>query len=92
MSFKKRNKTVKKSGHTIAHTADEVGEILGLSKGDIGLMKYKAELSQIATQSIRESGLSVNEIVRLSGVARSKVSAVKNGATILSIMLQGSLQ
>ena len=45
-------------------------------------MKYKAELSDLATQSIRDSGLSVNEIVKLSGVARSKVSAVKNGATV----------
>lgn len=61
---------------------DELGEILGLSKGDIALMKYKAELSEIATRVIDESNLTVNEIVKQSGVARSKVSAVKNGATV----------
>jgi predicted XRE-type DNA-binding protein len=33
-------------------------------------------------RSIRDSGLKLNEIVRRSGVARSKVSAVKNGATV----------
>jgi predicted XRE-type DNA-binding protein len=61
---------------------DELGEVLGLSMGDIALMKYKAELSEIATRAIRVSELSVNEIVKHSGVARSKVSAVKNGATV----------
>ena len=80
MSHKNRSKG--KPSHAVARTPDELGEILGLSKGDIGLMKYKAELSGIATHSIRESGLGVNEIVKLSGVARSKVSAVKNGATV----------
>ncbi len=45
-------------------------------------MKYKAELSEIATRAMRESDLTVNEIVKHSGVARSKVSAVKNGATV----------
>ncbi len=78
----KRSKLAKKQGYFSAHTPDEIGEFLGLSKGDIGLMKYKAELTQIATASIHDSGMSVNEIVKLSGVARSKVSAVKNGATV----------
>ena len=45
-------------------------------------MKYKAELSRIAVRSIRESGLTVNDIVKRSGIARSKVSEVKNGATV----------
>ena len=76
MSEKKKVKSV------IARTPDELGEVLGLSKGDIALMKYKAELSDIATRAMRESDLSVNEIVKHSGVSRSKVSAVKNGATV----------
>ena len=76
MSEKKKVKSV------VARTPDELGEVLDLSKGDIALMKYKAELSDIATRAMRESDLSVNEIVKHSGVARSKVSAVKNGATV----------
>lgn len=76
-----RKKT--KSGRSvIAKTPGDLGRILGLTPGDIVLMKYKAELSGIAVRSIRESGLSVNDIVKKSGVARSKVSAVKNGATV----------
>jgi predicted XRE-type DNA-binding protein len=66
----------------VAETPDELGRILGLTPGDIALMKYKAELSRLAVRSIQESGLKLNEIVRRSGVARSKVSAVKNGATV----------
>jgi predicted XRE-type DNA-binding protein len=46
----------------------------------MALIEYKAELSQMAVKAINKSGLSVNEIVKLSGVARSKVSAIKNGS------------
>jgi len=56
--------------------------VLGLSDGDSALMKYKAELSRIAARAIAQSGLGVNEIVKRAGVTRSKVSAVKNGATV----------
>jgi hypothetical protein len=77
----KRNKT-RRSESITAKTPNDVGRILGLTPGDIALMKYKAELSHLAVKSIRESGLALNEIVRKSGVARSKVSAIKNGATI----------
>ena len=66
----------------VAKTPDELGRILGLAPGDIALMKYKAELSRLAVKSIQDSGLALNEIVKRSGLARSKVSAVKNGATV----------
>ena len=59
-----------------------IGKLLDLSESDIALMEYKAEISSIAVKSIEASQMSVNEIVERSGVSRSKVSAVKNGATI----------
>ncbi len=65
-----------------ARTPDDLGQILGLTPGDIALMKYKADLSTLAVRAIEESGLTLNEIVKKSGVARSKVSAVRNGATV----------
>ena len=65
-----------------AKTPDDLGRILGLTPGDVALMKYKAELSSLAVRAIEESGLALNEIVKRSGVARSKVSAVRNGATV----------
>ncbi|MCX6106365.1 MAG: XRE family transcriptional regulator [Proteobacteria bacterium] len=74
---------VKKSTkNTVNRTAQQIGEALGLSEGDIALMEYKADLSRIAVKSIAASEMTVNEIVEKSGVSRSKVSAVKNGATI----------
>jgi len=75
-------KTTRAGNSVVAETPDELGRILGLTPGDIALMKYKAELSRLAVRSIQESGLKLNEIVRRSGVARSKVSAVRNGATV----------
>ncbi|MCX6105039.1 MAG: XRE family transcriptional regulator [Proteobacteria bacterium] len=74
---------VKKSTkNTVNRSAQQIGEALGLSEGDIALMEYKADLSRIAVKSIAVSKMTVNEIVEKSGVSRSKVSAVKNGATI----------
>jgi predicted XRE-type DNA-binding protein len=74
---------VKKSTkNTVNRSAQQIGEALGLSEGDIALMEYKADLSRIAVKSIAVSEMMVNEIVEKSGVSRSKVSAVKNGATI----------
>jgi len=75
-------KTTRAVKSPVAKTPDELGRILGLTPGDIALMKYKAELSRLAVRSLQESGLKLNEIVKRSGVARSKVSAVKNGATV----------
>jgi predicted XRE-type DNA-binding protein len=77
-----RRKMIRGSKSAVAKTPNEIGRILGLTPGDIALMKYKAELSRLAVKAIRESGFQLNEIVRKSGVARSKVSAVRNGATV----------
>jgi predicted XRE-type DNA-binding protein len=66
----------------IARTPDELGKHLRLTKADVALMKHKALLSSLAVKAIEDSGLTVNEIVKRSGVARSKVSAVKNGAVV----------
>ena len=65
-----------------ARNPDEIGALLDLNESDIALMKYKAEISRIAIKAMEECGFSVNELVERSGVARSKVSAVKNGATV----------
>lgn len=75
-------KTLKKKAWSTARNPDELGKVLGLSESDTALMKYKADLTSLAVKAIDESDLSVNEIVKRSGVARSKVSAVKNGATV----------
>ena len=72
----------KKKNYVTARNADELGEILGLSKSDTALMKYKSSLTTLAVKAIKQSRLTVNEIVKRSGITRSKVSAVKNGASV----------
>lgn len=73
-----KNKT---KNYTVAKNAKELSEALGLeSEADTALVEYKAQLSQMAVKAILKSGLTVNEVVKRSGVARSKVSAIKNGS------------
>ena len=73
-----KNKT---NNYTVAKNAKELSEALGLeSEADAALVEYKAQLSQMAVKAILKSGLTINEVVKRSGVARSKVSAIKNGS------------
>ena len=70
-----------KKNYVVAHTPEEIAQALGLdSPVDAALIEYKARLSALATKVIASSDYSVNDIVKRSGVARSKVSAIKNGA------------
>lgn len=68
-----------KKNYAVTKNVKELGEALGLNECDTALMVHKAELSQMAVKAISKSGLTINEVVKLSGVARSKVSAIKNG-------------
>jgi len=72
-----KNKT---KNYSVAKTPRELADILGLRPVDAVLMEHKAQLSKMAAKAIENSGLTVNELVKRSGVARSKVSAIKNGA------------
>jgi predicted XRE-type DNA-binding protein len=70
-----------KKNYTVARNSKEIALALGIaSDAEAELMDYKAKLSSIATKAINNSNMTVNEIVKASGVARSKVSAIKNGA------------
>jgi predicted XRE-type DNA-binding protein len=66
-----------------ARNSNEISEALGIhSAADRALVRYKAQLSKIAVQTIQNSNLQVNEIVKRAGIARSKVSAIKNGSLV----------
>lgn len=70
-----------KSKKTGLKSSKEIAAALGIdSPVDVALMEYKAHLSGLAAKAIDASGLTVNELVKRSQVARSKVSAIKNGA------------
>jgi predicted XRE-type DNA-binding protein len=76
----KKIKQTNGKSYSVAKNSKELAELLGLDQGAEAFMQYKAQLSQMAVKAIEKSGLTVNEIVKRSGVARSKVSAIKNGA------------
>ncbi len=74
------NKRIKNSS-VLARNSKEIAIALGIeSEVDQAMVKYKAQLSSMAMRAITNSDLTVNEIVKRSGVARSKVSAIKNGS------------
>ncbi len=77
-----KKKTNPKNNYSSAKNPRELGNLLGLLGADVALMEYKSELTILAVNAIESSGLQVNEIVERSGVARSKVSAVKNAASV----------
>lgn len=78
--MKKNNNTVEKK-YSVAKNPKEIAALLGLDhEGSEAFIQYKAQLSQMTVTAIENSGLTINEIVKRSGVARSKVSAIKNGA------------
>ena len=54
-----RGKMTKASKSAVAKTPSEIGRILGLTPGDIALMKYKAELSRLAVKAIQDSSLTL---------------------------------
>ena len=71
----------KKKNYVVAKNPRAIAAALGFnSESDLALIEYKVQLSVLAEKAITFSGLTVNEIVKRSGVARSKVSAIKNGA------------
>ena len=77
----KNNNNKNERGYSVAKNPKELTKLLGLEQeGAEAFIQYKAQLSQMAVRAIESSGLAINEIVKRSGVARSKVSAVKNGA------------
>lgn len=77
----KKTKTLRSKNYTVAKSPKDIADALGIdSDSDQKLMEYKVLLSSMAVKVIEKSKLSVNEIVERSGVARSKVSAIKNGA------------
>ncbi len=75
----------KKNGknYVAVGSAAEIAAALGIdSPADAALMEYKARLSTMAAKAIADSEMTVGEIVKRSGIARSKVSAIKNGALV----------
>ncbi|MBX2994839.1 MAG: XRE family transcriptional regulator [Bdellovibrionaceae bacterium] len=72
---------MKAKRNTPLTNSKEISEALGLSSpGDQSLVDLKAQISALATRAVKKSGLSLDDLVTVSGVPRSKVTAIRNGA------------
>lgn len=73
---------MKNKNYHVAKTSADLGQLIGLSESDMALIQYKIKLNKLTVKAMKESGLTVSEISKKSGIARSKVSAVKNGSSV----------
>ena len=64
----------------IARNEEELNQILGLSPEVVLLSQIKNGLSRYTQKLLTNTALPLKEIVRLSGVSRSKVSLMKGGS------------
>lgn len=65
----------------IVHTADELGEVLGLSPAETAEMEFRSELTVALAKIIQSGRLTHEEIAHRSGTSRTRVTAIANGNT-----------
>jgi len=70
-----------KSKVVTVHTAEELGEALGLSAADTAEMEFRSELSVALSKIIQSGGLTHAEIAKRAGTSRTRVTAIANGNT-----------
>ncbi len=63
------------------HTAEELGEALGLSIADTAEMEFRSELTVSLTKIIQSGRLTHAEITKRAGTSRTRVTAIANGNT-----------
>lgn len=75
MAKSKANKVV------TVHTAEELGEALGLSAADTAEMEFRSELTVSISKIIQSGPLTHAEIAKRAGTSRTRVTAIANGNT-----------
>jgi len=63
------------------HTAEELGEALGLSVADAAEMEFRSELTVSISKIIQLGRLTHAEIAKRAGTSRTRVTAIANGNT-----------
>ena len=63
------------------HSADELGEALGLSVADTAEMEFRSELTVALSKIIQSGRLTHAEIAKRAGTSRTRVTAIANGNT-----------
>lgn len=65
----------------VTHTAEELGDALGLSPVDTAEMEFRSELTVALTNIIQSGRLTHAEIAKRAGTSRTRVTAIANGNT-----------
>lgn len=73
--------TTKTRRGVTVHTAEELGQALGLSVADAAEMEFRSELTVALAKIIQAGRLTHAEIAKRAGTSRTRVTAIANGNT-----------
>ena len=62
-------------------TAEELGQVLGLSAADTAEMEFRSDLTVALAKIIQTGRLTHAEIAKHAGTSRTRVTAIANGNT-----------
>ncbi|MBY0472498.1 helix-turn-helix domain-containing protein [bacterium] len=71
-----------KNGKAVTvHTAEELGEILGLSLAETAEMEFRSDLTVRLAKIIQSGRMTHEQIADRAGTSRTRVTAIANGGT-----------
>jgi predicted XRE-type DNA-binding protein len=73
--------TFKTRKSVIVRTAEELGQVLGLSAADTAEMEFRSDLTVALAKIIQAGRLTHAEIAKCAGSSRARVTAIANGNT-----------
>jgi predicted XRE-type DNA-binding protein len=74
-------KKVKKRKSYVAHNAEELAQVLGLSPADAVEIEVRSKVNNMIIKVVDQQGLTHAEVAKLSGTSRSRVTAILNRNT-----------
>jgi predicted XRE-type DNA-binding protein len=77
-----KSKIRSKAGSAVVvHTAEELGEALGLSAAETAEMEFRSELTVALGRIIQSGRMTHEQIAKDAGTSRTRVTAIANGNT-----------
>lgn len=71
----------KAGGAIVVHTAQELGDVLGLSAAETAEMEFRSELTVALVRIIQSGRITHEKIAKDAGTSRTRVTAIANGNT-----------
>jgi predicted XRE-type DNA-binding protein len=73
---------MKKSKTVVARNAEELAKALGLKPADGAEIRLRSELNSKIVEVVGQKGLTHDQVARLAGTSRTRVTAIMNRNTI----------